>query len=343
MDKTFRSIVLLAALAILAGAVKLAATVAVPIVLSLFLAFITAPLVFAVNRRGVPNALAVLVVLGGFALLVVPLLWILNASASQLAANADLYQARIGELTTRTSEWLTSQGLEVGSDGEQTALDAIAPLVSTFGGALTRAGSLLTTGLLVLLLSAFILFDAARLWDVVDRRISNPEGASLLDAISREVNSYLLVKTATSATTGVLAGLACFLFEVDLPLLWGLLAFLLNYIPTVGSFIAAVPAVLLALVMHGPVQAAGLGAIYITINTVIGNMIEPRVMGDALGLSPAVVFTSLLVCGYLLGPVGALLSVPTAMVLKMVLSNQPSSVWIAEAMGGPPRPDESKR
>lgn len=329
-----RSVMLTAALVVIAGALKLASEVAVPIVLSVSIAFITAPLVFAVHRRGVPNALSVVLVLGAGALLIVPLVLILDSSAGQLAANAGDYQARVVELAGRSSEWLVQHGLSSAGRGEEAAIDTVGPALSAFGGALTRAGSLITTGLLVLLLSAFILFDAARLWNLVDRRFSRTEGDSLLNEISHEVNRYLAVKTATSATTGLLAGLACFALDVDLPLLWGLLAFLLNYIPTVGSFIAAIPPVLLALVMHGPVEAAILGAIYVAINTTIGSIIEPRVMGDAMGLSPWVVFTSLLVCGYLLGPVGAFLSVPAAMILKMALSNQERTEWLAELMGG---------
>lgn len=332
-DGFSRSVILAAAFILIAGALKLASSVAVPIVLSVFIAFITAPLVFALHRRGVPNAAAVVLVLGGFALLVVPLTMVFNSSARQLAMNIDEYQRRVLELITDTSGWLDAQGLAAFSDGGEAAALDVASIVSAAGGALTSLGSLLTTGVLVLILSAFILFDAARLWNLIDGHFSRKEGDSLLNEVSHEVNRYLAVKTGTSAVTGVLAGTACWAFDVDLPLLWGLLAFLLNYIPTVGSFIAAIPPVVLALVMHGPVEAAILGAIYIAINTTIGNLIEPRVMGEALGLSPWVVFTSLLVCGYLLGPVGAFLSVPAAMVLKMALSNQESTEWLAEAMG----------
>ena len=109
---------------------------------------------------------------------------------------------------------------------------------------------------------------------------------------------------------------------LDFPLLWGLLAFLLNYIPNIGSIIAAVPAVLLALVQIGPGRAIVIAGGYVAINLLIGNLIEPRVMGQGLGLSTLVVFLSLIFWGWVLGPVGMLLSVPLTMTLVMALESQ---------------------
>ncbi len=120
---------------------------------------------------------------------------------------------------------------------------------------------------------------------------------------------------------------------VDFPALWGLLAFLLNYVPTIGSFIAAVPALLLALIQLGPLTAAVAGIGFFVINVLMGNVVEPRYMGRGLGLSTLVVFVSLVFWGWMLGPVGMLLSVPLTMTAKIAMEANPSSAWLAVLLG----------
>jgi predicted PurR-regulated permease PerM len=111
--------------------------------------------------------------------------------------------------------------------------------------------------------------------------------------------------------------------------LWALVAFLLNYIPNIGSIIAAIPAVLIALIQLGVGEALLVGLSYVLVNTVFGNVVEPRLMGRSLGLSTLVVFISLVFWGWILGPVGMLLSIPLTMVMKIALESRPQSRWIA--------------
>ena len=120
---------------------------------------------------------------------------------------------------------------------------------------------------------------------------------------------------------------------VDFPILWGLLAFLLNYVPTIGSIIAAIPPLLLALIQISPAAAGAVGAGFVVINLIMGNAIEPRFMGKGLGLSTLVVFLSLVVWGWVLGPVGMLLSVPLTMTVKIALEANPNTQWLAHLLG----------
>jgi len=140
--------------------------------------------------------------------------------------------------------------------------------------------------------------------------------------------------------TGMTAGVWVGVLGVDFAILWGLLAFLLNYVPTIGSILAAVPPVPLAFVQFGPGKALLVAAGYIVINVVIGNLIEPRIMGKGLGLSTLVVFLSLLFWGWALGTIGMLLSVPLTMVVKIALEGHPNTRWAAVLLGsGVPEPD----
>jgi len=120
---------------------------------------------------------------------------------------------------------------------------------------------------------------------------------------------------------------------VDYPVLWALLAFLLNFVPTVGSFIAAVPAVLLATVQLGVFSAGLTLAGFVVVNLVMGNAVEPRWMGKGLNLSPLVVFVSLVLWGWVLGPVGMLLSIPLTIMIKIALENQEETRWIGVLLG----------
>jgi predicted PurR-regulated permease PerM len=154
-----------------------------------------------------------------------------------------------------------------------------------------------------------------------------------LAQFSDSVHSYLGIKAAISLVTGLLIFIWLSILGVDYAVLWGLLAFLLNFVPTVGSFIAAVPAVLLAVVQLGLLHAGLTLAGFVVVNLVMGNMIEPRWMGRGLNLSPLVVFVSLVLWGWVLGPVGMLLSIPLTIMIKIALESQQETRWIGIMLG----------
>ena len=146
---------------------------------------------------------------------------------------------------------------------------------------------------------------------------------------SDNIKKYLVIKAWISLATGILIGILVWLIDLEYPLLWALLAFFLNFVPSVGSFLASVPAVALALVTGGSVLAIQTAVVFIFVNTLIGNIIEPRVMGNNMGLSPLVVFCSLVFWGWVFGPVGILLAVPLTMVLHIAFESHPETHWLA--------------
>jgi predicted PurR-regulated permease PerM len=128
-------------------------------------------------------------------------------------------------------------------------------------------------------------------------------------------------------------GLLVWACEVDYPVLWGVLAFLLNYVPNIGSILAGIPAVLLGFLQHGSLTALVLISGYAGVNIVMGNLIEPRFMGRGLGLSTLIVFLSLIFWGWVLGPVGMLLSIPLTMIVKIALESNKDTAWISVILG----------
>jgi predicted PurR-regulated permease PerM len=158
---------------------------------------------------------------------------------------------------------------------------------------------------------------------------SDSDAVHQLELAAVQIQRYLAVKTIVSLTTGGLVAVWTAVLGLDFALVWGLLAFLLNFIPTIGSLIAAVPAVLMALVQHGPGTALAVGLGFLIVNVLFGNIIEPNVMGRTLGLSTLVVFLSLVFWGWVLGTVGMLLSVPLTMIIKIILESNESTRPVA--------------
>jgi predicted PurR-regulated permease PerM len=158
-----------------------------------------------------------------------------------------------------------------------------------------------------------------------DPRAAFPQFAKFVE----DINRYMVIKTSVSITTGILIGIWMAILGVDFPILWGFIAFLLNYVPNIGVIIAAFPAVLLALIQYGTGHAllAALG--YVAVNFVIGTVVEPKLVGKGVGLSTLVVFLSLVFWGNLLGLIGMVLCIPLTMTLKFALENNEGTQWIA--------------
>jgi predicted PurR-regulated permease PerM len=257
----------------------------------------------------------------------------LGASVNGFMRQLPTYQEALNQRTTGLLSGLAGLGMELDISSLRARFDP-SMMIGMAGKLMGQFGSALGNALLILLAVAFILLEAARM---PAKLAAATGGASHgLDAFERfaeGVKQYLAIKSTLSLVTGVVVALWLWALDVDYPLLWGALAFLFNYIPNIGSFIAAVPAVLLAWVLHGGVTAMVVAGGYALINIVIGNFIEPRLMGRSLGLSTLVVFISLVFWGWVLGPVGMVLSVPLTMILRIGLDAQENTRWIAILLG----------
>ncbi|MDB4358620.1 AI-2E family transporter [Verrucomicrobiales bacterium] len=198
----------------------------------------------------------------------------------------------------------------------------------------SRFTTLATQSFFALIVMIFVLAEsgsyAHKVHDVLNVR--GPD-LSRFQNTSQDIQKYLGIKTAVSFATGVLATLVCVAFRIEFPLLWGLVAFLFNYVPAIGSIVAAVPPALLALISHGFWWAAGVLALYLIINVAIGNFLEPMLLGDRFGISTVIVILSVLFWGYVWGPVGMLLAVPLTMMVKVMLDNSSDLRWISAFMG----------
>ncbi|TNF84962.1 MAG: AI-2E family transporter [Gammaproteobacteria bacterium] len=339
MNSSTRVLLTLAAVVVIAFGLKAAEGVVVSFLLAAFIAIIAAPPIFWLEQRRVPDALAITGVMIAIVGILVTVGALLVQSGTAFTDRLPFYQERVTNLVTRMIAWLTDLGVEINSD---VALNLFNPgmALDLAGNLLRGLGSVMSNSFFILLTVIFILGEASSFPRKLRSVLSDPDSEMpLFSKFADNLNRYIAIKTSTSLATGLLVTLSLWLIEVDFPVLWGLLAFLLNFVPNIGSIIAAVPAVLLALIQLGPAAAAGATAAYLAINIIMGNVVEPRFMGRGLGLSTLVVFLSLVVWGALLGPVGMFLSVPLTMTAKLALEANPATAWIAVLLSPADSPD----
>ncbi|MCH1570014.1 MAG: AI-2E family transporter [Longimicrobiales bacterium] len=321
----------LACVVVIVFGLRAAAPILLPAALALFLAVLSLPVMVWLRKHRVPKGSAIVIPVLLNVAVVGLLITFASQSVSQLQRELPTY---LNTLTQLQASWL--QAVEVRTDlvlTDYLTLDLIDPgaVIGFARGAVGRIAQLLSMTFLVFLIMAFMLSEAT-VFPAKFKFLTRGSGFEddRLEKIVSEVQTYLGIKTVISLATGLILGSWAYAMGLDFPILLGRTAFLLNYIPTVGSIIAAIPAVLLSVILYGTLGHAILVAIgYVTVNTVFGNIIEPNLMGRRLGLSTLVVMLSLLFWGWAWGPLGALLSVPLTVIVKIWLENTTDLRWVA--------------
>ncbi|MGH7457768.1 MAG: AI-2E family transporter [Longimicrobiaceae bacterium] len=346
MDKAPGSRYLLAAacLVVVVAGLKVGAPVLVPCALALFLAALSLPLLLWLRARKVPDWLAITLTLLVNAAVLGLLILLLTHSFNQLLDALPRYVERGEAMTRSLTARLQGWGLPVSPAITADLLDA-ERVLDFAGGTLRGVALTFTNVLLVLFVMVFILGEATVFPDKL-RLISGKGDAdfSRYARVTDDVQRYLILKTIISLGTGILVGVWVWMIGLDFALFWGLLAFLLNYVPNIGSIIAAIPPILLGLIQLGLGPALLVAAGYLAVNMAIGNVVEPMLMGRRFGLSVLVVMLSLVFWGWVWGPIGMFLSVPLTMMVKIALENTPDLRWLAVLLAArPPGPERVAR
>ena len=328
------AIIIIAAIVVVIYGMQMAKDVLVPFLVAVFLALITVrPMLWMRNYR-VPAFVADLMIVTILMLIIAMLGMILGTSIADFTAALPGYQARLDRIFAGALDLV---GKFLGDDQSIENLGDMIDPGWAMGLAATILNSLkdvLTNTFLIIFTMIFILLEASSVQTKVAAAFGRrEESLGRSRQFLQNLGRYLGIKTIVSLATGLCAGLLTWSLGVDFPLLWAMLAFLLNYVPTIGSIIAAVPVVLLALVQLGPGAAGATALGFVGINVVFGNYLEPRLMGYGVGLSPLVVFVGLVAWGWVFGPVGMLLSVPLTMTLKLALESDTRTRWVAILLG----------
>ena len=322
-----------AAFVIIVAGMKASTQLLMPFLLAIFIAVLCAPLMMWLKSKKVPPTIAVLLVVSMLSLLAVTFGTVIGSSLSSFYQDLPTYEEKFQQQEQAAVVWLQGMGVEVSDSLMVDYVDpgaAMKMVAKVFSG----LGGVLTDTFLILFSVIFILLEASGFPDKVRRALGNQTLAlDHFQSFSDSVQRYLLIKTLVSMATGLCAGIALTLLGVDYAILWALIAFMLNFIPNIGSIIAAVPPMLIAMIQLGPMTSLVIAFIYMIINTVFGSIIEPRYLGRSLGLSTLVVFVSLVFWGWVFGPVGMLLSIPLTMMVKIGLENSQKNRWLAVLLG----------
>lgn len=333
------AVLILAGIALLLALMRAASDIIVPFLLSLFIAIVAATPFSWLKKKGINTLVSVVIVVVAIIIVLTLLALLLGSTATQFNEALPGYQLRLDELTTSISASLEAKGIKINEAGILSALDPSA--IMDFANYMVAGiGSALSNAMLILFTVIFMLIDAAGF----PRKLAAIEGEKSESTLQHfaevveSLNQYVVDKAIVSLATGILIWIALALIGLDFAPLWGFLAFLLNFVPNIGSIIAAVPAVLLAMLQLDPAMVLVVIGIYILVNTIIGNVVEPMVMGQRVGLSTLTVFASLVFWGWMFGAVGMLLSVPLSMVVKSAAQASPHTQWIAVLLSPAPEP-----
>jgi len=326
-------ILILAGFIIVVAGMKAASSLLVPFFLAVFIAVICAPPLFWLQRKGVPKLPALALIL--LAILIAGLLFgaLIGPPLNHFLNSLPGYQERLSTHIGTSMSWLREKGINIPAEEMPLTFNP-GWVMSLAGGMFSALSSVLTNGFLILLTVVFILLEAADLPKKLQIVLRNPERSlSTIKKFSLNAKRYLVIKTLLSATVGLVIWLWLLILGVDYPVLWGTLSFLLNYVPNIGAILAALPVVLLALVQLGVASALLTLLGFAVVHIVVGNLIEPKLTGKGLSLSTLVVFVSLVFWGWVLGPIGMILSVPMTSLVKIALESYEETRGLAFMLG----------
>jgi AI-2 transport protein TqsA len=327
------ALVTVASFIIVVAGMKAASSVLVPFFLAVFIAVICTPPLFWLQRKGVPKVLALVFIL--VAILVLGFLFgaLIGPSLNHFLNSLPEYQKGLSTHIATLISWLQEKGVNIPAEEVPRTFDP-GWVMSLAGGIFSALSSVLTNAFLILLTVVFILLEAADFPRKLRTVLKNPDKSlSTIEKFSQNAKRYLVIKTLISATVGLVIWLWLLILGVDYPVLWGTLSFLLNYVPNIGAIIAALPVALLALVQLGVGSALLTILGFAVVHIVVGNIIEPKLTGKGMSLSTLVVFLSLVFWGWVLGPIGMILSVPMTSLVKIAMESYEKTQGLAIMLG----------
>jgi len=308
-------------------------TVLVSFLAALFLSVLSAPPLLWLEKKGVPVFLAVIIVVLTMVLILLVFGVLVGTSINSFYAAMPEYQLRMAQHLSAINAFLAARDIAA---PEKLLSEYINPgvVMKLTVNMLVRFSAAFSNVVLIVLTVVFILLEVHSFPIKLRSVLHDPTRAfPRFTVFARDMKRYMVIKTLLSLATGLLVTALLSVLGVDFPILWGFLSFLLNYIPTLGSTVASVPAILLAFIQFGFVRALICTAGYVMINFGLDYGVEKRLMGNRLGLSTLVVFLSLLFWGSLIGPIGAVLCIPLTLSLKFAFESSETTRWVAVLLG----------
>lgn len=322
-------LIVLASFVIVIAGIKSAQVILAPFLLAVFIAVIAAPSLFWLEKIGLNRFFAFIIVTAFVFGVLTIMLFIVTGALNDFARKLPELNHKLMSLMMKISELL--KNFDIAFDPEEVPLEMQPSyLINTAGVFIKSISKVVSSSFLIFLIVAFILFETTSLGTKM--RIIAGRNTKESNAIEQSLlilKRYLFIKALSSLTTGILIGAGLSFLGIDNALLWGMFAFLLNFIPTVGSIVAAIPPIIMTFIEHSLGMVGCVFGIFVIVNIIIGNIIEPRFLGYNLGLSPLVILLSLMFWGWVLGPIGMFLAVPLTMSINIALGLSSNTRWIS--------------
>ena len=333
-DLAFKSLMVITMVVIVVAGLKAASAILSPFLLALFLAIISASFINFFTSKGVPKLLAWLGVFVSVVTFILLMGFLMSTSLYELEAKFPEY---ITKLDSLVDHYVLASGM--GSYSDTIHIKSLyhpAHLLDHSKTMLSDISNVLSNSFMVVLMVIFMLVQRHSFVHKIEYLSNSTKSYRHFQKVINKMDQYILILSFISMLTGVTVYVALTLLGIDFALLWALMAFMFNFIPNIGSVIAAVPPILLALIQYNPTYALLVTSIYVFINTIYGNVLQPRIIGKGLDLSILVVFISMIFWGWVFGIVGMLLSVPLTVMIKIILESNEKSSWMAVMLGNDP-------
>lgn len=323
----------IAAFIIIIAGVMYAQSLVAQLLMALFISVICAQPIDWLQKKKVPQGLAIAIVFIGIMAIFFGFGKLIGSSLSSFSEDAPKYEKNLQEMGSVILQYADQMGVSISTD-EMTRMFDPSKVMGITAGFLGQLGDFMGDAFTIFFLVLFLLMEIDS-FSIKARAIVKDTKGSLafFNTIGNSIRHYLSIKTMTSLLTGTLIWMSLAIIGVDYAIIWALIAFLLNYIPNIGSIIAAIPAILFAAVQLGFGGVVWVTGVFVAVNTIIGSVIEPKIMGRGMGLSTFIVFASLIFWGFMLGTIGMFLSVPLTMAIKIMLEQNPKTEWIAILLG----------
>src|SRR6478736_687177 len=341
----------LAAGVVVAAGMRAIPAIIGPVFLALVLTITVNPVRGWAMRHGASRAVAALAVFFTVLAIVVGLFAAAIVGIVQLASLLPQYADQIQQELNGVESWLT--GLGVTSADVQSLLSSISPeqIAAAAKGLLSSISGLLNFVLLMLVVLIFLAVDGMLFSDRMAKHwATRGPVLTALGVFARGTRKYFAVATVFGGIVAVLDGAALLILGIPAAGLWALLAFVTNYIPNIGFIIGLIPPAILGLLVGGPTLAISVIVVYCVLNFIIQSVLQPKFVGDAVGLTTTMSFLSLIVWAYILGPIGAILAIPASLLVKaLMVDMDPDAQWLGLFLGDkpvfkdkPPRADRRK-
>ena len=334
-SKSLRFLIGVAALGVAVVTIQPYAWLLNAVLVGVIIAVVSAPMLHWLRRKGLSGGLALVIILLVLAVLATAFVLFVVGSVSRLEEAIPTYADQAESLKATVESTLA--GLGIDTTGLRPLLDSVDPakLLSFIVDQLAKLTDSISNLVMVVLVVAYLLAESLHLPAKMQRQLRL--GHTQLAPVSKynhDLRRYVLLTAVLAALTGIGAAILLLLLGVDFPILWGVLTFLLSFIPTVGLFLAMIPPALMALLEFGPGTALVVVAGYLLIDAIVENVVKPKFLGESLDISPLVVILSLIFWSAVLGPMGALLAVPLTLAIKeLLLESDEDNRWLAELMG----------